>query len=147
MIDFNAQVGNAKITAPGVLENISLEKQIPTGLPIARLTPYPLIYIVCDYGLNGILNATFFLDKVRKAGAGHGNHQMVNTITEIDYITVSSRWCSSIQNARAFSSADVGSDHQLLVANLQLKLRRRMGSTHYKRTDGKLFNDPRTRHT
>lgn len=42
---------------------------------------------------------------------------------QIDYITVANRWKSSITNARTFPGADCGSDHQLLVADLQVRLK------------------------
>ena len=41
----------------------------------------------------------------------------------IDYIIVNSRWQSSVTSCRSFPSADVGSDHQLVMAGIRLKLR------------------------
>jgi len=41
----------------------------------------------------------------------------------IDYILISSKWRSSVKNSRAYPSADIGSDHQLLIANIRLKLK------------------------
>ena len=46
----------------------------------------------------------------------------------IDHILVSSKWRGSITNARVYPSTDIGSDHQLLVANIRLKLK--AGSKH-----------------
>ena len=40
---------------------------------------------------------------------------------QIDYILVSERWVSSIKNSRLFPSADCWSEHQLILANIQLK--------------------------
>lgn len=42
---------------------------------------------------------------------------------QIDYIMISSRWKSSIRNIHTLPGADCGSDHQLLVAKILLKLR------------------------
>src|SRR5664279_1505412 len=37
---------------------------------------------------------------------------------------ISKKWRGSLRNSRAFPSADVGSDHQLVLANVKLKLKR-----------------------
>jgi len=52
-----------------------------------------------------------------------------NTRNQIDYILINSRWQSSIINARTFPGADCGSDHQLLVALLRLRLKNIRKST------------------
>ena len=43
---------------------------------------------------------------------------------QIDYILCSQRWRSSIQSAKTRSGADCGSDHELLIAKLRLKLKK-----------------------
>ena len=48
----------------------------------------------------------------------HGHHQMINT--EI----YSQRWRSAIQSAKTRPGADCGSDHELLIANFRLKLKK-----------------------
>ena len=45
------------------------------------------------------------------------------TRNQIDYIMVQKRWRSTLQNVRTRPSADCGSDHQLLVAKLKLRLK------------------------
>jgi len=63
--------------------------------------------------------------------------------TKIDHILISSKWRSSVTNSRAYPSADVGSDHQLLIANIRLKLKARRKLTAVKRYDvGKLSDPP-----
>ena len=47
---------------------------------------------------------------------------MVNT-NQTDYILCSQRWRSSIQSAKTGQGADSGSDHELLIAKLRLKLK------------------------
>ena len=42
---------------------------------------------------------------------------------KIDYILVSRKMRSSVTNSRSFPSADIGSDHQLVIANIKLKLK------------------------
>ena len=43
---------------------------------------------------------------------------------QIDYILCSQRWRSSIQSAKTRPGADCGSDHELLIAKLRLKLKK-----------------------
>lgn len=47
------------------------------------------------------------------------------TSNEIDYICISSRWRSSLHDVWTFRGADVGSDHNLVVARIWLRLKRR----------------------
>ena len=41
-----------------------------------------------------------------------------NTRNKIDFIMINSKWKSSVQGARSFPSADVASDHQLVIFKL-----------------------------
>ena len=43
---------------------------------------------------------------------------------QIDYILCSQRWKSSIQSAKTRPGADCGSDHELLIAEFRLKLKK-----------------------
>ena len=43
---------------------------------------------------------------------------------QIDYIICSQRWRSSIQSAKIRPGADCGSEHEFLIANLRLKLKK-----------------------
>eukprot|EP00794_Sanderia_malayensis_P001894 gene1894-2149_t len=43
---------------------------------------------------------------------------------QIDYIPIRKRWQSSVQSAKTLPGADCGSDHELLVAEIRLKLKR-----------------------
>ena len=52
-------------------------------------------------------------------GAQEGQYQ-----NQIDYILCSQRWRSSIQSAKTSLGADCGSDHELLIAKLRLKLKK-----------------------
>lgn len=47
------------------------------------------------------------------------------TRNEIDYICISQRWRSSIRDVRVCRGADVGSDHHLLRAIMQIRLKKR----------------------
>ena len=46
------------------------------------------------------------------------------TKNQIDYILVQKRWRSSLRCAKTYPGADCGSDHELLVASLEMKLRK-----------------------
>ena len=48
-----------------------------------------------------------------------GQHQ-----NQIDYILCSQRWRSSIESAKTRPGADCGSDHELLIANIRMKLKK-----------------------
>ena len=49
---------------------------------------------------------------------------MVNTEIRFDYILCSQRWRNSIQSAKKRLGANCGSDHELLIAKLRLKLKK-----------------------
>ena len=46
------------------------------------------------------------------------------TANQTDYILCSQRWRSSIQSAKTRWGADCGSDHELLIAEFRLKLKK-----------------------
>ena len=43
---------------------------------------------------------------------------------QIDYILIKNRWRSSVQSAKTLPEAHYGSDHELLVADIRLKLKK-----------------------
>ena len=45
------------------------------------------------------------------------------TLNEIDYICISTRWKSSLQDVRVRSGGDVGSDHYMLAGKFHLKVK------------------------
>ena len=47
-----------------------------------------------------------------------------NTSNEIDYICINNRWRSSLQDVQAYRGADVGSDHNLVIGKIHLKLKK-----------------------
>ena len=47
-----------------------------------------------------------------------------STPKQTDYILCSQRWRSSIQSAKTRTGADCGSDHELLIAKFNLKLKK-----------------------
>ncbi|XP_072021381.1 uncharacterized protein [Amphiura filiformis] len=57
------------------------------------------------------------------------------THNKIDFIMISSKWKGCITNSRSVPSADVGSDHQLVLANIQLKFKTKPKPKYPKRYD------------
>ena len=55
------------------------------------------------------------------------------THNKIYYIIVSNKWKRCVTNSRSFPSADVGSDHQLVMANMKLKFKTKTKPNHPKR--------------
>ena len=49
---------------------------------------------------------------------------MANTDIRLDYILCSPRWISSIQSAKTRPGANCGSDHELLIVKIRLKLKK-----------------------
>ena len=52
---------------------------------------------------------------------------------------------SSVQNSRAFPIKDTGSDHQLVMANIKLKLKKNRTPVSINKIDIKKLKDPSTR--
>ena len=46
------------------------------------------------------------------------------TVSQIDHIIINQKWRSSLQDVKARRGADVGSDHNLVIGIIALKLRR-----------------------
>ena len=68
------------------------------------------------------------------------------TQSQIDHIIINGKWRHSLQDVRVMRHADIGSDHNLLVSKVKLKLRNaKIGSTIKKRVAIKNLNDPATK--
>ena len=108
--DWNAKVESQEI--PGVTGKFGLGVQNEAW---QRLTEF------CQENTLIIGNTLFQQHKRQlytwtSADAQHQN--------QIDYILCSQRWRSSIQSEKTRPEADCGSDHELLIANFRLKLKR-----------------------
>ena len=65
---------------------------------------------------------------------------------QIDHIVINSKWRRSLQDVRVMRQADVGSDHNLLVAKIALKLRKtKMGGKRKQRFDVEKLKDTATK--
>ena len=57
------------------------------------------------------------------------------TRNQIDYVIIAQRWKSSCVDVKTYPSADCGTDHQLLVARLRIKLKVGKNPTNVQRFD------------
>ena len=108
--DWNAKVGSQEI--PGVTDKFGLGEQNETG---QRQKEF------CQENALVIANILFQQHKRRLYTwtSLDGQHQ-----NQIDYILCSQRRRSSIQSAKTRPGADCGSDHELLIAKLGIKLKK-----------------------
>ena len=70
-----------------------------------------------------------------------------STRNKIDYILIKHKWKSSVTSSRSFPSADVGSDHQLVLANIKLKLKAKEKPKRPKKYDVNKLSTPETYNT
>ena len=114
--DWNANVGSQEI--PGVTDKFDLGMQNESG---QRLIEF------CQLCALVIADTLFQQHKRRLYTWASPNGHYRN---QIDYILCSQRWRSSIQSAKTRLRADCSSDHELLIANFRLKLKK-VGKNHY----------------
>ena len=60
----------------------------------------------------------------------------------LDHTLINNKWRRCVNNSRAIPSADIGSDHQLLIANIRLKLKVQKKSATLLRYDTKKLDEP-----
>ena len=108
--DWNAKVGSQE--TPGVTGKF--------GLGVQNEAEQRLIEF-CQENILVIANTLFQQHKRRLYTWTSPDGQNEN---QIDYILCSQRWRSFIQSAKIRLGADCGSDHELLIAKLRLKLKK-----------------------
>ena len=88
-----------------------------------------------------IMNTFFKHKKIHKTTWNAPNGITKN---EIDFICISKRWASSVQDVRTKRGADIGSDHELVVGKMKLKLKKVQQTVEEKRQkyDISKFNIP-----
>ncbi|XP_072020206.1 craniofacial development protein 2-like [Amphiura filiformis] len=69
------------------------------------------------------------------------------THNKIDYIMINNKWKNCVTNARSFPSADIGSDHQLVMANVRLKFKIKRRPKYPKQYDVFRLRSPASRQT
>ena len=108
--DWNAKVGSQEI--PGGTGKFGLGIRNETGQRVTE---------VCQE--NALVTANILFQQHKRRlftwTSPDGQHQ-----NQTDYILCRQRWRSSIQSAKTRPGADCGSDHELLIAKLRLKLKR-----------------------
>ena len=112
--DWNTKVGSQE--TPGVTGKFDLGVQNEAG---QRLTEF------CQENELVIANTLFQQHKRRLYTWASPDDQHRN---QIDYILCSQRWRSSVESAKTRLGADCGSDHELLIAKIRLKLKK-VGNT------------------
>ena len=110
--DFNAKVGKHTGGKGDTIGGHGLGEQNEAG---ERLVEF------CDGNSLRIMNTWFEQPKRRLYTwtTPDGKHK-----NQIDYILINKRWKSTIRDVRTKPGADCGTDHELLVATLQTKLKR-----------------------
>ncbi|XP_078247628.1 uncharacterized protein LOC144588546 [Pogona vitticeps] len=109
--DCNAKVGTQEIK--GTTGKFGLGVQNEAGQRLIEFYQENKLVITNTLSSNTIDDST------------HGHHQVGNNkIRLIIYILCSQRWRSCIQSAKTRLGANCGSDHQLLIAKLKLKVKK-----------------------
>ena len=108
--DWNAKVGCQE--TPGVTGKFGLGVQNETG---------QRLIVLCQENALVIANTLFQQQKRRLYTwtSPDGQHR-----NQTDYILCSQRWRSSVQSAKTRLGADCGSDHELLIVKIRLKLKK-----------------------
>ena len=110
MGDWNEKVGSQEI--PGVTGKFGLGVQNEAG---QRLTEF------CQENTLVIAKTLFQQQKRQLYTWTSPDGQYQN---QIDYVLCSQKWRSSIQSAKTRPGVDCGSDHELLIAQFRLKLKK-----------------------
>jgi Reverse transcriptase (RNA-dependent DNA polymerase)/Endonuclease-reverse transcriptase len=111
MGDWNAKVGTDQKTWGETIGN--------QGYGDANERGERLLEFCCANQL--CITNTYFQHKAsRKWTWSHPNGQSKNMI---DFVIINKRWKNCILDSRSFPSADVGSDHQLVMCKLRMKLK------------------------
>jgi len=113
MGDFNAKVGSQQGNSNGAVGKFGFGQRNERG---ERLEEF------CTLNDLIIANTQFKQSKSSRCWTWQSPNGVDQN--QIDYIMISRKGRGSLRNCRAFPSADVGSDHQLVMANLKLKLKR-----------------------
>jgi exonuclease III len=112
MGDFNVKVGIGDASNRGTVGCYGIADQNERG---ERLLDF------CNANNLSITNTCFKQKRESRNWTWESPDQ--RTHNKIDYILVSRKLMGSVTNSRSFPSADIGSDHQLVMANIKLKLR------------------------
>ena len=135
MGDFNAQLGNQRSGYEDVLG--------PFGSARATNDNGERFLSFCNENGFCIGNTLFKHKNIHKKTWRSPNGNVFN---EIDYICISKRWRSALQDVRSFRGADVGTDHYLVGGKLKLKLKKVERKVIVKPYDVKKLQNQNKRH-
>ena len=133
MGDFNAKVGKDWEPWNGTLGRFGIGEQNERG---EKLLSFCTVNNLC------ISNTLFKESKPSRQWTWESPDGV--TKNKIDYIIIKRKWKSSVASSRSFPSGDIGSDHQLVLANIKLKLRSRSKRIQLKKYDVKKLTTPET---
>ena len=109
--DFNAKVGSTQHSnMPDVVGNFGLGSTNEEGHMLLQ---------VCAFNKLAITNTTYKHNENRRVTWISPDGNIHN---QIDYIIINQHWKKTIKNSRSYHSADIGSDHSLVVAKFKIKL-------------------------
>jgi hypothetical protein len=115
MGDFNAKVGKSEGEVGGPVGRFGYGKRNTRGERLVNFCAANGLYVT---------NTLFRQWKENRCWTWESPDGV--TRNQIDFVIVNRKCRGSVLNSRAYPSADIGSDHQLLLANLRLKLKRSM---------------------
>ena len=131
MGDFNAKVGTRNSHDAGVIGKFGMGERNERG---ERLVDF------CSLNNLYITNTRFKQSKQNRIWTWESPGGTYHN--QIDYILVSKNMIGSVQNSRSFPSADFGSDHQLVMANVKLKLKTNRQQQGTRKMDIGKLSDP-----
>ena len=109
--DFNAKVGSEQHENwPETVGRYGLGKTSDRGSQLLQFC-----------AINGLVitNTLFRHSSKRRATWISPDNRTMN---QIDYIIVQGKWKTKVKNSRAYHSADIGSDHFLVLANIEVRI-------------------------
>ncbi|XP_071502561.1 craniofacial development protein 2-like [Diadema antillarum] len=134
MGDLNAKVGSDRTNWENVLGNYGYGSQNGRGEKLLNF---------CAANNLSVTNTMFKQRKQNRQWTWESPDQKTHNM--IDYILINEKYKHCVTNARSFPSADVGSDHQLVLANLRLKFKINKKINYPKHYDVFRLKDPQVR--
>ena len=110
--DFNAKVGDQHSVWPEVVDRYGLGEVNDRGLQLLQF---------CAINNLVISNTLFRHSKKRRATWVSTNGDVMN---QIDYVNIQKKSKNIVKSSRAYHSAEIGSDHFPVLANLELRTRK-----------------------
>lgn len=130
MGDFNAKVGKDWSTWKGAIGKFGHGKKNERG---ERLLNF------CLANSLKIMNTAFYQRKDNRKWTWESPDGKTKNM--IDFVLINNRWKSCVTMCRAFPKPDVGSDHQLVIAGVRIKLKKACTTTAMRRFDVEKLKD------